>query len=211
MSSEANPDHTRAQFNVLSERRLEAVHRRLSRLRQQPLDPHVLDHVTHAEREAERWSRVAGALARNRAPVGLMEDPGSMMARVLNEVREAWRGSGLQVTSSFRQLDPRCFDRRVYMEAIRCSIDLLLSSFRRPRILEGRLEANGELEVIVRVEGDGLRLNPDELSVVQHIATRAGCVFDITENDDALESTLALGNRRTELPKPRYIFELKAS
>ena len=212
MSSDPNPASSdTARFDQMSERRLEAVQRRLTRLRHQPLDPHVLDDVTRAERDAERWSRVTGALARSRAPVGLMEDPGSMMARVLNQVRESWRGTGLQVTGSFRQLDPQCFDRRIYMEAIRCTIDFVLSSFSRPRTLEGRLELDGGLHVYVDVEGDGARLDEDELELTRHLAERAGCAFEASLEGDGIAGALVLGNRRKETERPRYIFELKAS
>lgn len=141
-----------------------------------------------------------------------MEDPGSMMARVLNDVRESWRGTGLQVTGSFRQLDPRCFDRRVYMEAIRCSIDFMLSSFARPRALEGRLETDRELRVSVEVGGDSPSIREDELALTQHLAERAGCGFDLVLDGDRLVGGLVLGNRRQQQPeRPRYIFELKAS
>lgn len=154
---------------------------------------------------------MAGALGRTRAPVALMEDPGSMMARVLNGVRESWRGTGLQVTGSFRKLDPQRFDRRVFMEAIRCSIDFVLSSFARPRTLEGRLEVNADLRVYVEAEGDGPQIREDELALVQHLAIRAGCTFEAELDGNRIGGGLVLGNRRQQPERPRYIFDLKAS
>ena len=213
-----NPESTGTfaspRFDELSDQRLDTAQEQLRQLRHQPLDPHVLDHVSRAEREAERWNRVAGALARNRQPVGLKEDPGSMMARVLNEVRESWRGTGLQVTGSFRRLDPRCFDRRVYMETIRCSIDFLLAGFERPRTLEGRIDDDAdqgsELLVELFAEGDGARLDPEELALTQHLAERVGCAFQASASSCTIAGAITLGVRREALPRPRYIFDLKA-
>lgn len=210
MNEDLNTERGSARFGELGEERLEAAQRRLSRLRHQPLDPHVLDHVTRAEREAERWSRIAGALARTRTPVALTEDPGSMMARVLNEVRESWRGTGLQVTGSFRKLDPQSFDRRVYMEAIRCSIDFVLSAFARPRTLEGHLTQDGALQVELRAAGNGLRVDDEELELTRHVADRAGCALDILVDETTIAGSLLLGARRRLSARPRYIFELKA-
>ncbi|MEM9070782.1 MAG: hypothetical protein AAGE52_19900 [Myxococcota bacterium] len=193
-----------------TQNRLREATATLETLRHQALDPYVLDRVMRAEREAERWTRVAAALDRNVVPVGLMEDPGSIVARVLGAVREDWRGTGLQVNHSFRKFEPQCFDRRVYFEAIRSVADLLLASLERPRALSGTLRSrpNG-VAVELIAEGDGLRPRDEDIDICRYLANRAGGDVAISQGEDnrpRVVGRLTLESVAVSQPQRRYIF-----
>ena len=192
--------------------RLREAIAKLETLRRQPLDSKVLERVQWAERETKRWTRTARTLQRKPIGVGLMEDPGLVVKRVLNEVREEWKGTGLEIEAPFRKLSPRCFDQRTYIEVLHAMVDFLLSTMHSPKRIRGSIGVNTRDEVFVEIDvhGEVNNVAEGETELVDHIVNRAGGSL-LLKIDEEHANAVVEFNSPTQNDMRHYIFPLETA